>query len=94
MHTGLTRGTALITATRTDLTLNQPYTDVDEQRILTDSVSKVTVSYRYVHGGFSGTNAKFSLYFPSQPVLRAGFSNASIPPLKPKRPIPRRLPSL
>jgi hypothetical protein len=47
-----------ITADCTDPRFNQPYVDVDELR--TDPVP-----HRYVHGGFTGTDAKFSFYFPS-----------------------------
>jgi hypothetical protein len=35
----------------------QPYVDIDEQRT-------VPVPHRYVHGGFTGTDTRFSFYFP------------------------------
>ena len=36
---------------------NDPYVDIDKQR-------NMPVHHRYVHGGFKGTDAKFSFYFP------------------------------
>ena len=35
----------------------EPYVDVDEWR-------EVPVRHRYVHGGFAGTDTRFSMYFP------------------------------
>jgi hypothetical protein len=35
--------------------------DVDERRETTDEQAGVTVAYRYVHGGFTGTNGRFAL---------------------------------
>ncbi|MEZ0257179.1 MAG: hypothetical protein ACAI37_17985 [Chthoniobacter sp.] len=40
-----------------DPTFNQPYVDVDEWR-------DKPLRHRYVHGGFKGTEARFSFYFP------------------------------
>jgi hypothetical protein len=40
-----------------DSFFGEPYHDVDEWR-------DEPVRHRYVHGGFKGTNARFSLYFP------------------------------
>jgi PKD domain len=40
--------------------------DVDERRETTDEQAGVTVAYRYVHGGFTGTNGRFALYFPDE----------------------------
>ncbi|TGD71951.1 hypothetical protein E4634_16590 [Mangrovimicrobium sediminis] len=40
-----------------DAMFQQPYVDVDEWR-------DVPVRHRYVHGGFTDTGARFSLYFP------------------------------
>src|SRR6478736_990973 len=40
-----------------DSLFTQPYTDVDEWR-------DTPVRHRYVHGGFKGTETRFSFYFP------------------------------
>ena len=47
----------LITGESEDPRFNAPYVDVDEERT-------TPVPHRYVHGGFTGTDAKFSFYFP------------------------------
>lgn len=47
----------LITADCVDPRFNQPYVDIDELRT-------TPVPHRYVHGGFTGTDARFSFYFP------------------------------
>ena len=44
----------------------EPYIDVDEWR---DS----PVRHRYVHGGFAGTETRFSIYFPPEDVYRGRF---------------------
>jgi hypothetical protein len=43
----------------TDEFFGEPYVDVDEAR-------DAPVSHRYLHGGFEGTDTRFSLYFPSE----------------------------
>lgn len=45
------------TFTTTDTLFKAPYVDVDEWR-------DKPVRHRYVHGGFKGTGARFSFYFP------------------------------
>ena len=40
-----------------DELFTQPYVDIDEDR-------GVPVPHRYVHGGFRGTDTRFSFYFP------------------------------
>ena len=40
-----------------DPRFNQPFVDIDEMRT-------TPVPHRYVHGGFTGTDARFSFYFP------------------------------
>lgn len=40
-----------------DTLFKSPYIDIDEFR-------DVPVKHRYIHGGFKGTNARFSFYFP------------------------------
>jgi hypothetical protein len=47
----------LITEESEDPRFNAPYVDIDEDR-------PTPVPHRYVHGGFSGTDARFSYYFP------------------------------
>src|SRR5580692_7740682 len=42
----------------TDPIFNEPFVDVDEWR-------DIPIRHRYVHGGFSGTDCRFSMYFPS-----------------------------
>ncbi|MBY8861799.1 PKD domain-containing protein [Nocardia sp. CA2R105] len=49
-----------------DPTFATPYTDIDEHR---DS----PVPHRYVHGGFTGTDTRFSLYFPPAETYRGRF---------------------
>lgn len=49
-----------------DPLFKDPYVDVDEWR---DS----PVRHRYVHGGFTGTNARFSFYFPPKEQYQGRF---------------------
>ena len=49
-----------------DPLFNQPYVDMDEWR---DS----PVRHRYVHGGFRGTEARFSCYFPPREIYHGRF---------------------
>jgi hypothetical protein len=44
----------------------QPYVDIDEWR-------DAPVRHRYVHGGFKGTDTKFSFYFPPREQYRGRF---------------------
>jgi hypothetical protein len=44
----------------------QPYVDIDEWR-------DVPVRHRYVHGGFKGTEARFSFYFPPKEQYHGRF---------------------
>jgi hypothetical protein len=46
-----------ITEESEDPRFDAPYVDVDEERT-------TPVPHRYVHGGFTGTDARFSFYFP------------------------------
>ncbi|MEX5635068.1 PKD domain-containing protein [Parafrankia sp. FMc2] len=60
-------GTALFVTERcVDPTLNQPFVDRDEKQDITDPATDVTVHVRHIHGGFTGTRATFSLYFPER----------------------------
>lgn len=49
-----------------DTLFKEPYIDVDEWR---DS----PVRHRYVHGGFKGTGARFSFYFPAKEAYQGRF---------------------
>ena len=48
-----------------DPDLAAPFIDVDEQRTVVDPATDATLNYRYVHGGFTDTDARFSFYFPT-----------------------------
>ena len=50
----------------TDPMFKEPYVDVDEWR-------DKPVRHRYVHGGFKGTNARFSFYFPPKELYQGRF---------------------
>jgi hypothetical protein len=56
----------LVTADCIDPRFNQPYVDVEEERT-------TPVPHRYVHGGFTGTDAKFSFYFPPKEQYQRRF---------------------
>ncbi|HRI19496.1 MAG TPA: hypothetical protein PLA68_01020, partial [Panacibacter sp.] len=49
-----------------DTMFKAPYVDVDEWR-------DKPVHHRYVHGGFKGTDARFSFYFPSKEKYQGRF---------------------
>jgi hypothetical protein len=55
-----------VTATSVDPLFTEPYVDLDEWR-------DKPVRHRYVHGGFKGTEARFSLYFPPQEQYQGRF---------------------
>ena len=55
-----------------DPLFNQPYIDVDEWR---DKPAR----HRYVHGGFKGTNARFSFYFPPKEQYQGRFFQGVTP---------------
>jgi hypothetical protein len=56
----------LVTGTCVDPRYNDPYVDIDETRT-------APVPHRYVHGGFKGTDAKFSFYFPPKEQFQGRF---------------------
>jgi len=68
-----------VTADSVDPELAEPYTDIDEQRTTTDPATNLTVSYRYIHGGFSGTAARFAFYFPAPSDYRGRFFHYTYP---------------
>jgi hypothetical protein len=55
-----------ITARCTDPHFTQPYIDIDEQR-------STPVPHHYIHGGFTGTDTRFSFYFPSADQYKGRF---------------------
>jgi len=55
-----------VTGDCVDPRFNDPYIDIDEQR-------NTPVLHRYVHGGFRGTDAKFSFYFPPREQFQGRF---------------------
>jgi hypothetical protein len=56
----------LVTGDCIDPRFNQPYVDIEEERT-------TPVPHRYVHGGFTGTDAKFSFYFPPKEQYQRRF---------------------
>ena len=52
--------------TTSDTLFNAPYVDIDEWR-------NVPARHRYVHGGFKGTNTRFSFYFPTKEKYNSRF---------------------
>jgi len=56
----------LVTAECLDPRFNAPFVDVDEMRT-------APVPHRYVHGGFRGTDARFSFYFPPAEQFQGRF---------------------
>lgn len=49
-----------------DTLFNAPYVDVDEWR-------ELPVRHRYIHGGFKGTDTRFSFYFPEKEQYQGRF---------------------
>jgi hypothetical protein len=52
--------------TTKDTLFHEPYVDIDEWR-------NTPVRHRYVHGGFKGTQTRFSYYFPSKKTYKGHF---------------------
>ena len=63
---------AEITGDSVDPRYNQPYIDVNELR-------SDPVPHRYVHGGFAGTDARFSFYFPPKDRYQGRFFHNTYP---------------
>lgn len=59
-------------ASAADAMFAQPYVDVDEWR---DSPTR----HRYIHGGFNGTEARFSFYFPPKEHYKGRFFQVVTP---------------
>lgn len=49
-----------------DTLFKTPFTDIDEMR-------EKPVKHRYIHGGFTGTETRFSFYFPAKEVYQGRF---------------------
>src|SRR5262249_23550106 len=56
----------------TDPRFNEPYIEVNELR-------SQPVPHRYVHGGFKGTDARFSFYFPDKDRYQGRFFHNTYP---------------
>ncbi len=54
------------TADPIDVMLKEPFIDIDEWR-------DKPIRHRYVHGGFKGSDARFSFYFPSKEKYQGRF---------------------
>jgi hypothetical protein len=67
-----TDATVLITEEYVDPKYKQPYVDVNELR-------DDPVPHRYVHGGFEGSDARFSLYFPPADIYEGRFFHNTYP---------------
>ncbi|AXQ31007.1 PKD domain-containing protein [Solimonas sp. K1W22B-7] len=61
-----------VTGDSVDPRYNQPYVDVNELR-------SEPVPHRYVHGGFTGTDARFSFYFPAKEQYQGRFFHNTYP---------------
>jgi hypothetical protein len=59
----------------------QPYIDTDQSGLTTSGPNPV--HYRYVHGGFTGTDAKFAFYFPSANQYQGRFFQSTYPLVSP-----------
>ena len=70
-----------ITAACVDPVLNKPYVDIKRPGTITDPKTRVTVTFIYVHGGFTGTNAKFAFYFPAADKYKGRFFETTYPTL-------------
>lgn len=71
--------TMFITLDCVDPEFEEVYIDVDEERSTTDASKNVTVSYRYVHGGFTGTDARFSFHYPAADEYKGRFFELTYP---------------
>lgn len=60
------RTPATTVKTQEDTLFSKPYTDIDEWR-------DKPVRHRYVHGGFKGTETRFSFYFPPKEKYQGRF---------------------
>ncbi len=72
-------GPVFITENCNDPELSKPYVDERKPGTLTDEASGVSVNFTYVHGGFSGTKARFSFYFPAAEKYKDRFFQTTYP---------------
>ena len=72
-------GPLFVTEACTDPLLNKPYIDVRKQGSLTDASSGISATFLYVHGGFTGTKARFAFYFPAKGKYQGRFFQTSYP---------------
>jgi hypothetical protein len=70
--TAVLDGPPYVTEDSVDPRYNKPYTDVNELR-------DEPVPHRYVHGGFDGTNARFSFYYPLEDRYEGRFFHNTYP---------------
>ncbi len=68
----MSQGQVAVTAESVDPDYGEPYVEIDEDR--TDPVP-----HRYVHGGFKGTEARFSFYFPPAAQYQGRFFHNTYP---------------
>jgi hypothetical protein len=59
-----------------DPQFQKPYTDKDEWR---ERDTGVAVRYQYIHGGFEGTEARFSFFFPPKETYQGRFFHFMAP---------------
>ena len=74
-------GGLFITESCVDPVLNQPYVDIRREGTLTDPQTNITVNFLYVHGGFTGTSARFAFYFPAAEHYQGRFFQTTYPTL-------------
>src|SRR5579875_2314096 len=74
-------GPVFVTGSCVDPVLDQPYIDQDQPGTATDPTTGVTVHFRFIHGGFTGTAARFAFYFPSPGQYRGRFFETTYPTL-------------
>jgi hypothetical protein len=72
-------GPLFITESCSDPELSKPYVDVRRPGTMADEASGVSVSFTYVHGGFNGTKARFSFYFPAAEKYKDRFFQTTYP---------------
>jgi hypothetical protein len=58
-----------------------PVVDTDEMRTAADPVTGITAEFRYINGGFSGSDVRFSFYFPSAATYGGRFFQSTYPTL-------------
>lgn len=71
------RSAVRVTADSVDPAYAEPFVDIDEER--GDEERGGPVPHRYVSGGFKGTDARFSFYFPPTEQYRGRFFHNTYP---------------